>query len=114
MLKGFFWQLKRLECTEMAELAREIFAFYTALWRLNQALQEEDTEAMRRWIEWKLKDIITAEDRLCFDGFALENLCVLLSTTKLEAAELLEVLNRRVVDEDIGALSPPALIQCLR
>ncbi|KAF4725936.1 hypothetical protein FOZ62_023922, partial [Perkinsus olseni] len=113
-LIGLFRLLARLECTEIAEFAREIFAFYTALWRLNEALHDEETESMRRWLGSKLESLAATKEDIFFDGFALENLCVLLSETKLETSELLREIDKRVLDEDVAALSPPALIQCLR
>ncbi|KAF4758497.1 hypothetical protein FOZ63_026874 [Perkinsus olseni] len=113
-LIAFFRQLSRLECTEIAEFAREIFAFYTALWRLNEALHEKETESMRRWLGSKLEHLAATKEDIFFDGFALENLCVLLSKTKLEASGLLQEIAKRVLDEDLAALSPPALIQCSR
>ncbi|KAF4718798.1 hypothetical protein FOZ62_021544, partial [Perkinsus olseni] len=89
-LIAFFRQLSRLECTEIAEFAREIFAFYTALWRLNEALHEKETESMRRWLGSKLEHLAATEEDIFFDGFALENLCVLLSETKLEASDVFD------------------------
>ncbi|KAF4665012.1 hypothetical protein FOL47_004831 [Perkinsus chesapeaki] len=113
-IRAFYWCLRRVECVELAEVASEIFPFYTALWRINEALQEEERNTANQWMKLELDIELVKREDIYYDGFALETLCVLLSETRLDGTALLQLLDGKLVEEDIASLSPPALIQSLR